>query len=178
VKNYLIIIIVFLFTISVKGQTKETIAQNRADYVGIKTKSFFLQQPHAKWFHKSYDHYKLDSRTIDKLKGHISGVQIKVFMSVWCHDSHREIPRLFKVLEAIDFDEKNLEIVALNRVKKTPNNLQEGFDIRRTPTLIFYKNDKEIGRFVEHPRKILEKDILKILSGKNYKHVYFKDFAH
>ena len=95
-------------------------------------------------------------------------------MSVWCHDSHREIPRLSKILEAIDFQEQNLEIIALNRAKKTPNNLQKGFNIKRTPTLIFYKNGKEINRFVEQPIKSLEKDILKILAGKNYKHTYFK----
>ncbi len=173
-KNNLLIILLVFFTFAIKAQTKEIISQNRTDYVGIKTQSFFKQQPHAAWFDKSYDHYELDSKTIKKFKNYLNGIQIKVFMSVWCHDSRREIPRLFKILEAIEFDDNNLEIVALNRVKKTPKNLQEGFNIRRTPTFIFYKNDEEIGRFVEHPRKNLEKDILKILSGKNYKHAYYK----
>ena len=177
-KNNFFFILLCLLTISVKAQTKETIAQNRADYVGIKTTSFFKQHPHVKWFNESYDHYTLDEKTIQKLKNKLDGVQIKVFMSVWCHDSHREIPRLIKLLEAVNFNENELEIIALNRAKKTPQNLQEGFNIRRTPTLIFYKENKEIGRFVEHPRKNLEKDILKILNGKNYKHAYFKDPDH
>ncbi len=177
-KNTLLIVLLVFFILSVKAQSKQTISQNRTDYVGIKAQSFFKQQPHAVWYYKSYDHYQLDTKTIEKLKNNYSGIQIKVFMSVWCHDSRREIPRLFKILEAIDFDDNNLEIVALNRAKKTPENLQEGFNIQRTPTFIFYKNNKEIGRFVEHPRKNLEKDILKILSGKNYKHAYFKDANH
>ena len=112
----------FLFlsflSLSVKAQ-KEIISQNRVDFIGVKTTSFFKQQPHAKWFNESYDHYELDTKTINKLKKHLDGITIKVFMSVWCHDSHREIPRLFKILEAVNFDETNLEIVALNRVKKT-----------------------------------------------------------
>ena len=155
---------------------KETISQNRAEFIGVKTKAFFKQQPHVKWFDESYEGYDLDQKTIKKIKKHIEGYTIKVFMSVWCHDSHREIPRLYKVLEAADFNENNIQVIALNRAKKTPNNLQEGFDIRRTPTIIFYKNDKEISRFVEHPQRSLEKDILKILSGKNYKHAYFNSF--
>ncbi len=173
-KQYIFLISIFFTVLSIKAQTKETIDQNRANYVGQKSMSFFQQQPHSKWFNESYEGYELDKKIIKKLKNHLNGVKIKVFMSVWCHDSHREIPRLSKILKAIDFDEQGLEIVALNRAKKTPNNLQKGFDIQRTPTLIFYKNGKEINRFVEQPRKSLEKDILKILSGKNYRHTYFR----
>ena len=58
--------------------------------------------------------------------------------------------------------------------KKTPNNLQKGFAIRHTPTFIFFRDGKEIGRFVEHSKKTIEKDILKILRGGNYKHPYQK----
>ena len=168
----------FLFlsflSLSIKAQ-KEIISQNRTDFIGVKTKSFFKQEPHAKWFNESYDKNELDTKTIRKLKKHLNGITIKVFMAVWCNDSHREIPRLFKILEAISFDENNLEMVALNRAKKTHKNLQEGFNILRTPTLIFYKNGKEISRIVEHPRKNLEKDMLMILRGKSYEHAYFKE---
>ncbi len=172
-KQYIFIISILLLTLSAKAQKKETIDQNRANYVGQKSMSFFKQPPHAKWFNESYDNYELDKKTIKKLKHHLDGIRIKVFMSVWCHDSHREIPRLSKILEAIDFNSQHLEIIALNTAKKTPNNLQEGFDIRRTPTLIFYKNGKEINRFVEQPRRSLEKDLLRIITGKHYKHTYF-----
>ena len=172
-KKFFFLLFLSFLSLSVKAQ-KETISQNRADFIGVKTKAFFKQQPHAIWFYESYDEYSLDQKTIKKIKKCLDGITIKVFMSVWCHDSHREIPRLYKILEAVNFDENNLEIVTLNRAKKTPNNLQEGFDILRTPTLIFYKNGKEISRFVEHPLKSLEKDILKILRGKNYEHAYFK----
>jgi len=37
-----------------------------------------------------------------------------------------------------------------------------------------YKKGKEIGRFVEYPRKSVEADLLKIVSGQGYKHVYEK----
>ncbi|NEW80631.1 MAG: thioredoxin, partial [Gelidibacter sp.] len=39
-------------------------------------------------------------------------------------------------------------------------------------TFIIYKDDKEIGRFVEYPRESVEADLLKIVSGLPYKHSY------
>jgi hypothetical protein len=45
-------------------------------------------------------------------------------------------------------------------------------NIFKVPTFIFYKDGKEIGRYVEYARVSLEKDILKIVSGLPYKHSY------
>ena len=165
----------FVSICSISAQEKETITQNRDAYVGVKTKEDFLEEPHAKWFNEEYEHYEVEGKLIRKLAKHKEQITIKVFMSVWCHDSHREIPRLYKILEAVDFDQTKLEVVALNRAKKAPGNPQEHFNIKRTPTLIFFKNGQEIGRFVEKPIQRLEKDIFKIWSGKNYKHAYAKD---
>ncbi len=173
-KNLAFIIILYLLQVSVSAQTKETITQNRTDQVGIKTKKDFLQQPYNLWFNPTFENYTFDKRTVKKIKKHIKDIKIKVFMSVWCHDSQREVPHLYKILEAISFHKENLEIIALNRAKKTPDNLQEGYHISRTPTLIFYKKGKEIGRYVEFPKETLEKDILKIVRGKPYKHAYYK----
>jgi thiol-disulfide isomerase/thioredoxin len=102
----------------------------------------------------------------------LKGYKIKGFMGTWCGDSKRETPRLYKILEEAGFDQKNLELITVNRSKKTPDNLQEGLDIIKVPTFIFYKNNKEVGRFVERVRESLEKDMLKIVTGKGYKHYY------
>jgi len=168
------LLILILFQLGIYAQVKETITQNRVDQVGIKTKKDFEQPPYDQWFNQNYEDYKLDERTIHKLKKHSKKFKVKVFMSVWCHDSKREIPHLYKILESINFDKENLEVIALNRAKKTPKNLQEAFNILRTPTFIFYKQGNEIGRYVEFPRETLEKDILKIVSGRSYKHSYDK----
>jgi len=174
-KKFGLLLFLFSFQLGIYAQVKETITQNRTDQVGIKSKKDFEQQPYNKWFNLNYKEYTLDKKTIKKLKRHSAKFKLKVFMSVWCHDSKREVPHLYKILEAINFNQKNLEVIALDRAKKTPENLQEGYDIVRTPTFIFYKKGKEIGRYVEIPRETLEEDILKIVSGKSYKHSYEKD---
>ena len=56
--------------------------------------------------------------------------------------------------------------------KTTPDNLEKDLDIFNIPTYIFKKNGKEINRIVEFPVETLEKDVLKILSGQEYKNIY------
>ena len=168
------IVLIFLisFNFSIYSQIKQTIKQNRAALVGVKSKKDFTE---LHWFEPVYNGYPLCKKTIKKLKKYAHSFKIKAFMAIWCHDSRREIPRLYKILDAIDFNMDNLEVIAVDRSKKTPNNLQKGFNISRTPTFIFFKNGKEIGRYVELPRKSLEKDMLRIVSGKPYKHAYQKE---
>jgi thiol-disulfide isomerase/thioredoxin len=84
----------------------------------------------------------------------MDGVKIKVFMSVWCHDSHREIPRLSKILEAIDFDEQNLEIVALNRAKKTLITFKKGLIFKELQHSFFIKKGRKLIVLLKNQRKV------------------------
>jgi thiol-disulfide isomerase/thioredoxin len=118
--------------------------------------------------------YKTDESTVNALKKELKGIKIRAFMGTWCGDSKRETPHFYKILEETNYNLNNLELVTVNRSKKTPDNLQEGYNIKKVPTFIFYKGDKEIGRYVEYARESLEKDLLKIVSGENYKHSYEK----
>jgi len=169
-------IFLLLFTIaltSCKAQKEITAAKNkRGDLIGFANKESFNQAPYNAWFTQKFDTYKPDKATISSLKGALKGYEIRGFMGTWCGDSKRETPHFYKVLELANFDFKNLELVTVNRSKKTPDNLQEGLDIKRVPTFIFYKEGKEIGRYVEYARESLEKDMLKIVSGEAYKHSY------
>lgn len=169
-----IIVIAFIgILLSCNAQKKGTAIKNQSgDLVGFANKESYNQIPYKDWFDYNFETYAPDSATIKSLKKSLKSVRIKGFMGTWCGDSKRETPQLFKVLELVDFDMKNFELVTVNRAKKTPDNLQEGLNVFKVPTFIFYKKGKEIGRYVEYARESLEKDILKIVSGKPYKHSY------
>ena len=141
---------------------------------GVANKDSFSDNSFKSWFNSRYEEYATDKETIAKLKDNLNGYTIKGFMGTWCGDSRRETPRFYKVLEQTDFDLNNFELITVNKDKKTPDNLQEGLNIIRVPTFIFYKEGKEVGRYVEFPRETLEKDILKIVTGQPYKHSYDK----
>ena len=154
---------------------KATAVKNESgDLVGIADKTSFMQEPYKAWFEKGYDAYQVDTAVTEKIKEELNGVTVKAFMGTWCGDSKRETPHFYKIADEVGLGINDIDLVTVNRSKKTPDNLQEGFDIKRVPTFIFYRDGEEIGRFVEYSRETLEKDILKIVSGEDYKHSYEK----
>ncbi|MDE1207739.1 thioredoxin family protein [Tenacibaculum larymnensis] len=168
---------VTLLIVSCASTPKNLAIKNEnGNLVGIATKKDFQQEPYGSdWFNDFYSYYETDKGTVEKLKPYLKDIKIKGFMGTWCGDSKREIPNFYKILDEAEFDYKNLELVTVNRQKKA-NGLEEGFNIIRVPTFIFYKNGKEVGRFVEHAIEdsSVEEDFFKILSGQEYKHPYQK----
>jgi thiol-disulfide isomerase/thioredoxin len=160
----------------VREKAKEVNAKknDRGYLIGIANKESFMDASYKPWFDSRYSEYNTDKEVIAKLKEQINNYTIKGFMGTWCGDSKRGVPRFYKILEETGFDQDYFELITVGRNKKTPDNLQEGFDLLRVPTFIFMKDGKEVGRFVERPRETMEKDILKIVSGEPYKHSYDK----
>ena len=177
-KLFLFVCVLVLTSCSTQQKVTETakkvtaVKNQSGDLIGVANKESFQEVPYSTWFNKNLNDYNTDATTITALKKELKGITIKAFMGTWCGDSKRETPRFYKILEQTDFNLNNLELITVDRSKKTPDNLQQGFDIKRVPTFIFYKKGKEIGRYVEYARESLEKDMLKIVSGKAYKHSY------
>lgn len=171
-KILLSLIAITMLSCGAQKQQATAVLDKDDNLVGIATKDNFLTAPFNEWFSYNYEDYKLDEATIEQLKPLLKDVTIKAFMGTWCGDSQEQTPVFYKVLDAADFNYKHLELVAVNSAKKTPDNLQKGYDIVRVPTFMFYKKGKEIGRFVEYPRESVEADMLKIVSGQPYKHSY------
>ncbi len=144
--------------------------------VGYATKEDLKQDPYGSaWFNDYYEFYETDKKVISELTPLLKDVTIKAFMGTWCGDSKREVPNFYKILDETKFNENKLELITVNRSKKA-NGIEKGYNIIRVPTFIFYKDGQEIGRFVEHTVNgaFLEQDILKIVSGQEYKHAYEK----
>lgn len=166
------ILILSIVSCSTQKKVATATKDQTGNLIGIANKESFLAEPFNDWFTPNYTTYETDKEIIEKLKPLLKEVTIKGFMGTWCGDSKEQTPILYKILDEADFNYDYLELITVNRSKSTPDNLQEGFNIERVPTFIMYKNDKEIGRFVEYPRESVEADLLKIVSGQPYKHSY------
>ena len=140
--------------------------------LGKANRKGFQMDAFKDWFNAGYEGYSVDSETLEKLKPLLNDVNITLFMGTWCEDSQRETPHFYKILDEANFDESKLTLITVSDEKTTPQGFEDGKNITNVPTLIFYKNDKELGRIVEYPIESLEKDMLAILSGKEYKHAY------
>ena len=124
-----------------------------------------LKEPYSEWYIKEHDEYAIDQNAIKDLKkAKINTYNITLVMGTWCEDSHREVPRLFKILEAANYPENRVTMIAVNRKKEAPSGEEGPFNIQKVPTIIVQKYGKEIGRIIESPQSgYLEKDLVEIL---------------
>lgn len=116
------------------------------------------------YFKEYYSDYTSNEKMNNALSSHLDGINIKIVLGTWCHDSKMQVPRFMKVLDQISYIEEKLEIICVDRSKKTHGISIEDLNIKYVPTFIFYKDGKEIGRIIESPEKSLEEDFLNIVN--------------
>jgi thiol-disulfide isomerase/thioredoxin len=117
------------------------------------------------WWKSEYNFYDIDSSSLKDIENVIKGVNVKIVMGTWCSDSRREVPRFFKILDAVNYPTDKVEIICVDEDKKTKGDELKNLKIELVPTIIFYKDGNELGRIIESPSDTLEKDIIKILTA-------------
>ena len=130
------------------------------------------QEPYSVWFEENSKAYTPDMALVEQIKPLIKTCYIKVFMGSWCEDSQREIPALFKLLKLTEFNQSQLEIIAMTHDKDTPENYEADYEIEFIPTIMFFKDGAELNRIVEYTQESLEQDVLKILKQQPYTPAY------
>ncbi len=166
----------FLFCIisaSAQEFNKEIITENGLQFmVGQINLEGLQSQPYSNWFQNRYDDYRPDETMVTLFKEKLAEYNIKLFLGTWCGDSKRESPKFIKILETADFPMDQLEIVALDyrkgHYKTSPTGEEKGLNIIKVPTIIFFKDGKEVNRIVESPLETLEEDMAQIIFQKNY----------
>jgi hypothetical protein len=111
-----------------------------------------------------YQAYHADEATMKLLAGKLKDVNVTIVMATWCGDSKEWVPRFYKIMDDLSFDYKNLTLICVDRSKKAPGTIADDLKIELVPTFIFYRKKAELGRIVETPSDLLEKNILNILS--------------
>jgi thiol-disulfide isomerase/thioredoxin len=133
--------------------------------LGIQLKDQLQKAPYADWYNTEYTGYQTDKKAIAELKKQkLGSYKIIAVIGTWCEDSHRELPRLMKILEEIKYPENKLTLLAVNRKRESPTGEEGLYNIQKVPTFILFKYGKEIGRITEMPKSgWLERDLLEIL---------------
>ena len=110
-----------------------------------------------------YNNYQPDYETLDSLEGKLEDITIKIVFRSTCSDSREQLPRLFRILNELNYDVNSISLIGVSREKQGLSNETEGLELELVPTIIFYIDGNEIGRIVETPVEIMEKDLLRIL---------------
>lgn len=164
-----------LFCFTLTSQTLNTEITNEGEtpfLLGKIDKSGLTSKNYNTWFSKNFDQYQPDQNTTDQLSKTLKNYTVQIFLGTWCGDSKREVPHFYTILEACQFPQSQLEVIALSNkpdmYKQSPNHEEKGLNIHRVPTFIIYKNGTEVNRIVEFPVESLEKDLLNIVTTNNY----------
>ena len=141
----------------------------RKKLIGLSNREGLLQEPYKEWFERSYKAYRPSAKKLDLNKKLYKNVDIQIFMGTWCGDSRREVPRFYKVLDQLNWDESRIQLINVDNTseqyKQSPDGEEKGLNIHRVPTFIFLRDGEEIGRIVESPVNTLETDLAQILLG-------------
>src|SRR5690606_37481878 len=101
---------------------------------------------------------------INELNPLLKDIQVVVVIGTWCDDSKLWTPDILNILNASGLPQEQLKIYALDRNKKGLNSEEKTYRVEYVPTVIFTKDNQEIGRFVESPETNIVEDFIKILS--------------
>jgi len=153
-----LILLMWIFPLITSAQEQQYNVETESvsEYVdkilnGPITKEGLQKMPYKIWFNTNYKTYIVDTETLKNIKKkNLKGVEIKAFMGTWCHDSNREIPRLMRVCEELGIYDK-LHLYGVDVNKTSVLKQEEGWDVRKTPTIIFLRDGEEIGRILEEP---------------------------
>jgi len=166
--KYLIPIAIIITTIQINSQDYKIIPDEKNGeplILGYSPASVMNDSVFKDTWTTEYDNYQPDYQTLDMLEGKLEDVNIKIVFRSTCSDSREQLPRLFKILNELNYDVNSITLIGVNREKQGLSSETEGLDLELVPTIIFYKDGSEIGRIVETPAESLEKDLLKLLSN-------------
>jgi len=123
-----------------------TVMMGKVEGESLKNNPLF---PNTKY---NYTDYSVNEKLIKTIINKEKGISIRVVFGPWCGDSKRNVPKFQKIIDISGFNKSKIEYIAVDRNKQGGSYDVSDLDIKRVPTFIFYKNNKEIGRIIENPK--------------------------
>lgn len=151
----LFFLLLTLMTLSGYGQTTYEIIQERPhekSFIGILSRSALEQEKSFTWMQENYKSYKPYGAAVQSLKQYKDSLHFLVFMGTWCEDSHFIVPRFFALADTVGLSSDRISLVGVYRQKTTWGSLSSTLGVDLVPTIIIYRQGKELGRIVEYGR--------------------------
>jgi len=182
-KTLILFALTLIYSLNIQAQEKDTTLANiqqtdsieynrvvldtnieKAILIGYCTEKGISSSPiFSNYYEHEYNNYTPKLDFLETLSDSLNKVQIVVIFGSWCPDSQREVPRFMRILDEINYPLDSLSIICVNRLKTVPDVDLSQFAIEFVPTIIFYRDNQEIGRIVESPKETLEDDMASIL---------------
>jgi len=117
-----------------------------------------------------YSSYKPNKLVLDSMREILSVgniLKVDVYGGNWCSDTRYGMGGLTHVLDDLGIKKNDFRYIRVDKDKKIIGIKSEGIKISRVPLVIFYIDNKEIGRIIENPMESWEKNLLQLLQAKH-----------
>ena len=162
----IIISLVVLFGYQAIGQMNSSVLDPKTKtsmLMGYCDKKGLQKGEYGAYFDSQYDIYKPSQSYISKLQDKLNDYEITIVLGTWCSDSKVQVPHFYRVLNEAGYNDKRVKVIAVDKTKAAVLVDISMMNIERVPTFIIYKDEKEVGRIIETPKKTLERDLWKII---------------
>lgn len=166
----------FLFAAVILISAQVVLAQQEVSYDanGRRVAKGFLSRQQlmndtafSSWFIPNQQAYTPYKEALQAYKTNKDSINFLVFGGTWCDDTRFILPKFFMFTEAAGISPDRITLVGVDRNKKTIQHLSEIFNITNVPTIIVFKNGKEMGRVVEYGHSgLFDKDLGEILNHR------------
>lgn len=166
-KLLIVTVLLFAAATTMAQQPYEVLVErpNEKSYKGTISKELLIADTSFKWYAQNQKGYTPNANALQGLQKLKDSVQLLVFMGTWCEDSQNIIPKFYSLIEKAGFSENRITLIGVDRNKKTYSHLTDALNITNVPTIIVYKNGKELGRVVEYGKYgIFDKELGEILA--------------
>lgn len=120
------------------------------------------------WLNNASGKYQTRDSIIHKLRVLLhenGGITFLSFVATWCTDTHLLLPQFENLMQELQLSEDVTQYYFLDLNKKSPEALEQKYNIEYVPTFIVLQNGKELGRIVEKIKKPIEEEVLSILEA-------------
>ena len=148
------------------GEEGETVVLGYLNRANLNTEEFNA------WFQPEYDNLQFPEGWVEEHLPLAKNLHFKIFIGTWCGDTQRELGGIFKILDALEITDEQIQMYGLSENKDSPAGYEKEFEIYNIPTVIFMEKGKENNRFVELPVETVIQDFSKILKKEPYLNAY------
>jgi len=166
-----LLLITFILAVASNAQDQFQVMSERPNektLKGIISRQVIESDTSFKWYADNMKGYKPYGDAVTALKKNADSIQLLTFLGTWCSDSHFIIPKFFSLLDSAGFPADHTTLIGVDRKKTTLSHLTEALNIQNVPTIIVYKNGKELGRVVEYGKYgMFDKELAEIINKAN-----------
>ena len=118
------------------------------------------------WFNENGKYGQPDPIAVSIFQLEKKRFTLVVFGGTWCEDTQNLLPKFYQLIDSSGYPEKQITLIAVDRQKKTIDNLQERYKVTNVPTFIVLQDGKEVGRVVEYGNESdITKELGQIVAG-------------